>query len=75
MPWSPPTKIIVQISLVAQLMGVFFGLIGSGMIGLDSIVVRLYPAIQDPRVYGLIGTVICFFGWILMMLGVLFKQV
>jgi hypothetical protein len=75
MPWSPPTKIIVQISFVAQVIGIFFGLIGSGLIGLDRVLVTIYPAVQNPRVYGLIGTVICFFGWILMMLGVLFKRV
>jgi len=75
MPWSPPTKIVVQISLAAQIIGVFFGLIGGGLIGLDRIVVNLYPAIQDPRFYGLIGTLICFLGWILMMLGVMFKHI
>ena len=75
MPWSPPTKISVQISLALQVIGVLFGFIGSGLSGLDSLVVRLYPAIQDPSVYGLIGTLICVIGWIIMMLGVLFPRI
>ena len=75
MPWSPPKKFSVQISLAAQIIGIFFGLIGSGVTGLDSIIIELIPVIQNPHIYGLIGTLICFMGWILMMLGVMFRQI
>ena len=75
MPWSPPKKISVQISLAFQIIGIFFGLLSSGLTGLDSFVVELIPVFQDFHIYGLIGTLICFIGWILLMLGVLFRKI
>ena len=75
MPWSPPKKISVQISLALQIIGIFFGLIGSGITGLERIMIVLIPSIQNSQIYGLFGTIICFIGWIFLMLGVMFRQI
>jgi hypothetical protein len=67
MPWSPPKKITIIISLILEILGLFLSLVALGYIFIESF--SLGPE------FALVGTILCFVGWILMVIGALFKGI
>jgi len=65
MPWSPPKKTTIIISLILELVGVLLGVIALNYI----------PGLTLDIIYALIGFLLCLIGWFLMLLGVLFKGI
>lgn len=65
MPWTPPKKVTVVITLFAEIVGLIFGLVAIGVLHADFGI--------DPFYVGLIGTFICFIGWLFLLLGVIIR--
>ncbi len=65
MGWSPPKKITVTISLLFEILGLFLGLVAFGIIQLEDF--SLSPE------YEIVGLVLCFVGWLILLAGVLVR--
>jgi len=65
MPYSPPTKMTIIISLIILIIGFILGLVG------------LYvPAVKNwSEILVLIGLILCSLAWVLMLLGVLIRGI
>jgi len=68
MGWSPPKKFTVIISFLILVVGISCGLISYGiwdvdLFGLDSLTI------------GILGIVLCFLSWLVLMLGVLVRGI
>jgi len=67
MPWSPPKKITLIISLILEILGLLLSLVALGFIFIEGF--SLGPE------FALVGTILCIVGWALMLIGALFKGV
>jgi hypothetical protein len=67
MPWSPPKKITLVVSFLLEILGLLLSLVALGFVFIEGW--SLGPE------FALIGTILCFIGWILMVIGALFKGV
>ena len=67
MPWSPPKKATVVVTLFIEIFGLIFGLIAVGVIVFDAPFHREW--------FGLIGAILCFVGWFILLLGVMLRGI
>ena len=67
MPWRPPKKITIIISLLLEILGLFLGLVALGYVPISGF--TLEP------VFALVGIILCIIGWVLMLIGALVKGV
>lgn len=67
MPWSPPKKITIIIALILEILGLFLSLVASGLLSIEGF--------NLPPFVAFLGAVLCFIGWILMVIGAVFKGV
>jgi len=63
MPWSPPTKLNIIITLILEIIGLVLTLLALGII----------PAEGIPVIVALVGTILCIVGWVLLIIGVMVK--
>ncbi|MFX0140447.1 MAG: hypothetical protein ACFFDN_42805 [Candidatus Hodarchaeota archaeon] len=65
MPYSPPTKMTIIISVICLIIGFVLGIVG------------LYvPAVKDwSEILILIGLILCCIAWVLMFLGVMIRGI
>ena len=66
MGWSPPKKITVVISLFLLVFGLLFGVVGVGIIALPP----LTEIFGDNNILILVGLVLVFLAWLIVILGV-----
>ena len=67
MPWSPPKKITIIIALILEILGLFLSLVATGLLYIEGF--------NLPPFVAFLGAVLCFIGWILMVIGAVFKGV
>jgi len=67
MPWSPPKKITIIIALILEILGVFLSLVAVGLLHITGF--------NLPVEFALVGTILCVIGWVLMLIGAIYKGV
>ncbi|MBD3229808.1 MAG: hypothetical protein GF329_16620 [Candidatus Lokiarchaeota archaeon] len=67
MPWSPPKKITVIITVILEIIGLILAFLGS---------LNMIPIIGSMDfnlISNISGYLICFFGWFILLLGVFLR--